>query len=42
MGERRNRVASNVLGGIGLTVVLLLAVYMLYFLYLRLTLLLAA
>ena len=42
MGERRNRAASNVLGGIGLTAVLLLAFYMLWFLYLRISLLLAA
>jgi manganese transport protein len=42
MGERRNRFASNVLGAIGLTVVLLLTVRMLWFLYLRISLLLAA
>ena len=42
MGERRNRIASNVLGTIGLTVVILLTVRMLWFLYLRVSLLLAA
>lgn len=39
MGERRNRVASNVLGVIGLTVVCLLTLRMLWFLYLRISLL---
>jgi manganese transport protein len=39
MGERRNRIASNLLGAIGLTVVLLLTVRMLWFLYLRISLL---
>ena len=40
MGARRNRLASNVLGVIGLVVVALLAIRMLWFLYLRLSLLL--
>ncbi|OQC01939.1 MAG: Divalent metal cation transporter MntH [Candidatus Hydrogenedentes bacterium ADurb.Bin101] len=41
MGARRNRIAANVLGGAGLLVVLLLAVRMLWFLYLRISLLMA-
>ncbi|MDY0170378.1 MAG: Nramp family divalent metal transporter [Thermoguttaceae bacterium] len=41
MGERRNRVASNILGVIGLTVVCLLTLRMLWFLYLRISLLMA-
>ncbi len=40
LGERRNRIASNVLGFIGLTVVILLTIRMLWFLYLRISLLL--
>ncbi len=39
MGERRNRVVSNVIGVIGLTVVCLLTLRMLWFLYLRVSLL---
>ncbi len=39
MGERRNRLASNVLGVVGFTVVALLAIRMLWFLYLRISLL---
>ncbi len=39
MGERRNGVAANVLGAIGLTVVVLLTLRMLWFLYLRISLL---
>ncbi len=42
MGERRNRLASNILGVIGLTVVVLLTLRMLWFLYLRIYLLLGA
>ena len=38
MGERRNRIKSNLLGLIGMTVVILLAVRMLWFLYLCLSL----
>lgn len=41
MGARKNRIASNILGGVGLVVVLLLALRVLWFLYLRMTLLLA-
>lgn len=41
MGERRNRTASNILGALGLVVVLLLALRMLWFVYLRISLLLA-
>jgi len=37
MGERRNRVASNVLGVIGLTVVILLTLRMVWYLVLRLS-----
>jgi Mn2+/Fe2+ NRAMP family transporter len=37
MGERRNRLASNVLGVIGLTVVILLTVRMIWYLVLRLS-----
>lgn len=40
MGDRRNRIASNLLGAVGMTVVLLLALRMLWFLYLRFSLLL--
>ena len=40
MGERRNRVATNLLGAVGLLVVLLLAARMLWFLSLRVSLLL--
>jgi manganese transport protein len=39
MGARRNRLASNVLGVVGVAVVCLLALRMLWFLYLRITLL---
>lgn len=39
MGERRNRLSSNLLGAVGLMVVLLLAMRMVWFLYLRLSLL---
>ncbi len=39
MGERRNRLASNLLGVVGLTVVVLLTLRMLWFLYLRISLL---
>lgn len=39
MGQRRNRIASNVLGWIGFTVLVLLAIRMVWFLYLRITLL---
>jgi manganese transport protein len=41
MGERRNRIASNLLGLIGLTVVVLLTFRMVWFLYLRIILLIA-
>lgn len=41
MGERRNRLASNLLGALGFAVVLLLALRMLWFLYLRISLLVA-
>ncbi len=41
MGDRRNRFAANVLGGAGLLVVLLLALRMLWFVYLRVTLVMA-
>ncbi len=41
MGDRRNRIASNILGALGLLVVLLLALRMLWFLYLRISLILA-
>jgi Mn2+/Fe2+ NRAMP family transporter len=37
MGERRNRIASNVLGAIGLTVVILLTLRMVWYLILRLS-----
>jgi len=38
MGERRNKVVSNLLGAVGMIVVLLLALRMVWFLYLRLSL----
>lgn len=41
MGERRNRTTTNVLGVIGMIAVILLALRMLWFLYLRLSLLLS-
>ncbi|HQM50491.1 MAG TPA: Nramp family divalent metal transporter [Candidatus Hydrogenedentes bacterium] len=40
MGDRRNRLPSNMIGALGIVVVLLLAVRMIWFLYLRLTLVL--
>ncbi|HDP34567.1 MAG TPA: hypothetical protein ENN29_05600, partial [Candidatus Hydrogenedentes bacterium] len=42
MGERRNGIAGNILGAVGFIVVLLLALRMLWFLYLRISLLLGA
>ncbi len=39
MGERRNRIASNFLGAVGFLVVLLLAMRMLWYLWLRISLL---
>lgn len=41
MGDRRNRITTNVLGAIGMTVVVLLALRMLWFVYLRISLLLS-
>ena len=41
MGERRNKIVSNILGTLGMIVVILLALRMLWFLYLRLSLLLS-
>ena len=38
MGDRRNRLAANIIGLLGIAVVLLLALRMLWFLYLRLIL----
>ncbi len=42
MGERRNRITSNILGTVGFIVVLLLTARMLWFLYLRISILLGA
>lgn len=41
MGERKNRIITNILGALGLLVVMLLAVRMLWYLYLRIILLMA-
>jgi manganese transport protein len=41
MGDRRNRIITNVLGALGMTVVVLLALRMLWFVYLRISLLLS-
>jgi Mn2+/Fe2+ NRAMP family transporter len=42
MGQRRNGAFTNILGAVGFLIVLLLSVRMVWFLYLRISLLLAA
>lgn len=42
MGERRNRIWTNLIGALGMAVVIMLSLRMIWFLYLRLTLLFAS